>query len=324
MGPIGESNITFWCSAFCFIYIHLVHHDLAFPLSFVECLKSYPRHTAATKMQLQTLQEMGGQQRVSSQGLSADQNNTLNKKMAVTPGFSGPNNNSSMGSGTPNNMSQTAMSLSKYQNLLRQNSMNSNSSVSQPDGNPFNCPTQSQASPFQGHIPPPPLQNTSGNALASSNPLQTVAKHVQSSTPANPSSHQDVIQQLLQEMMSNNSGLANPPQSLGGQNPSATSVGGVMNGIGATGSFPPRGGANMVGFGSNSPAMLNNQVAPHPSRTNSFKSVSNNSPTVSGNSYGLKQGVPAQNRHLPDIVPDIPREFSDSGIFDDEAFDWKS
>ncbi|KAG9453028.1 hypothetical protein H6P81_005932 [Aristolochia fimbriata] len=288
----------------------------------IESLKNYPRLAAQAKIQIQKMQEM--EQLANVRGLPADQNN-LTKIMAVHPGLSTHLNNSQMSGGNPNSSAvQSAVALSNYQNLLRQNSMNSssNNNVHVEASTSFSNPQQAQSLPFQStvsSVPGSTLQNSASSQPCAHSP-QNLIKPGQPSSPANQHLQQHMIQQLLQEMMNNNNGSVQQ-QSIGGQNTTTNSADDVFAGAGGTGSLLGRVGPSMVGFGNNS--VVNNTVGLVPSRNNSFKTVSSSSPTVSGSSFIARQDA-TQNLHLPELVNDIPREFSDSGLFSDEGFGWKS
>ncbi|XP_050220676.1 probable transcriptional regulator SLK2 [Mercurialis annua] len=295
----------------------------------IEGLKNYPRHSSLGKLQMQKMQEM--EQLANVQGLPTDRN-TLNKLMALHPGINNHvgNNPSMAGRGALSGSAQAALALTNYQNLLiRQNSMNSNSSSHQQEGgSPFNNSSQSPSSNFQGPgaFVPGSLQNLPASGFSSSQitPQQPQQQHRtlsgnnllqqnhSQSSPGNQALHQQMIQQLLQEM-SNNSGGGVQQHSLSGQNGSVSM------------------GRNGVCFGSNSapsPAMSGHA----PSRSNSFKATSNDSSAAAGNS-GFNQKVTdlAQNLHLQDdIVSDIAHEFTENGLFnsgdldDNMGYGWKA
>ncbi|XP_068634770.1 probable transcriptional regulator SLK2 [Aristolochia californica] len=291
----------------------------------IESLKSYPRQAAQAKLQVQKMQEM--EQLVNARGLPADQCN-LNKIMAMHPGLSTQMNNNQMNGGNPNSSAvQSAVAVNNYQNLLRQNSMNSssNNAVHGDASTSFNNPNQAQSLPFQSAVSSmtgSTLQNATLNGQPGAHPPQNLIKQGQPSSQGNQHLQQHMIQQLLQEMMNNNNGGVQQT-SLGGQNTTTNSADDVFAGTGGTGSLVGRVGPNMVGFGNNTSNVHNNSGGFVPSRNNSFKTVSSSSPTVSGNSFNLRQDA-VQNLHLPELVQDIPRQFSDHGLFNDEGFGWKS
>ncbi|XP_043697019.1 probable transcriptional regulator SLK2 [Telopea speciosissima] len=303
----------------------------------IESLKTYPRQAAAAKLQMQKLQEM--EQVASAQGLPTDRN-TLNKLMTMHPSFlsNHTNSNHMVGSGgVLNGSAQAAVALSNYQNLLRQNSLNSNSNmIKQEAPCSFNGSNQAESSPFQGpgSLPPVSMQNVPVNSLGNphqqqqqqslnANSNQIIQQNHAQSSQGNQSLPQDMIQQLLQDMMSNNGAAGvqqqQPPQpqpqpqppsqqhqqqpqkAHSGQNANGSvgeDVFNNVNGAAASGGLHMRavGGTGMVnsglgGFGNNSmaPAAANAStgggVGMAPKRNNSFKSASNSNSTggVGGN-----------------------------------------
>ncbi|XVE58599.1 hypothetical protein DITRI_Ditri04bG0182500 [Diplodiscus trichospermus] len=294
----------------------------------IEGLKNYPRHATVTKLQMQKMQEM--EQLANVQGLPTDRN-TLNKLMALHPGMNSPmgNNHHMVGRGTLSGSAQAALALTNYQKMLnRQNSMNSNpNSLHQEASSSFNNSKQSPSSSFQGsaallpgsmqtlpvsglsspQLPAQQMQQQQ-RSLSTSNLMQQ--NHLQS-TQGNQALQQQMIQQLLQEMSNNNTGVQR--QSLSGQN--------------ANGSV----GRSGVGFGSNTAAPaaatsnVSGSVAGHaPSRSNSFKAASNSDSSAAGGNNGFNQRATdlPQNLHLQDdIVSDIAHEFTESGFFNGDLDD---
>lgn len=125
--------------------------------------------------------------------------------------------------------------------------------------------------------------------------------------------------------MNNNRGM--PQQSLGGPNVIGNVAADV---IGAPGNLTPR--MNNTGparsgsmLGNVTAGMPNHPLGAGPTRSNSFKSVTNTS-AISGNSFNSRQDLP-QNLHLPELDHDIAQEFADNGIFNGEptdmGYDWK-
>ncbi|XP_058104782.1 probable transcriptional regulator SLK2 [Magnolia sinica] len=279
----------------------------------IECLKNYPRQAAAAaKLPPPKMQDM--EQLVNFQGLPTDQN-TLNKLMTAHPGLSNHMSNNHMGIRAPNNSAQPAMG--NYQNLLRQNSGNSNlNSFQQDASSPMNGSNQAQPLPFQGPVSsiPGSMQIASVNGILSPHQQQHSLQPNQQSPHGNQHLQQHAIQQLLQEMMSTNGVVQQP---LSGQNAN----------VNAGEDMPVRAGAGMVGFGNNNADMPNNATGMIPIRTNSLKTSSNNFTAVSGSAFKLKPDVP-HNLQLADLVQDIQHEFAENGVFSSEAgdagYDWKS
>ncbi|PON50847.1 LIM-domain binding protein/SEUSS [Parasponia andersonii] len=304
----------------------------------IEGLKNYPRQSSAAKLQMQKMQEM--EQIASVQGMPTDRN-TLNKLMALHPGLNNQmnNNHQMVNRGALSGSAQAAMALTNYQNLLmRQNSMNSNPNPLQLEASSsFNNSNQSPSSTFQGaaalipgsmqHIPasgyssphlpqqqqqPQQLQQRS---MSANNMIQQ--NHPQT-TQGNQALQQQIIQQLLQEMSSNSSGVQQ--QSLSGSNANGSVV---RNGTSFGGNTSAAATATANVAGSNGPA---------PSRSNSFKAASNSDSSAAGGNNGFHQRAPElpQNLHLQeDIVQDIAHEFSENGFFngdldDNMGYGWKA
>ncbi|XP_065870203.1 probable transcriptional regulator SLK2 isoform X1 [Euphorbia lathyris] len=305
----------------------------------IEGLKSYPRHASAAKLQMQKMQEM--EQLANVQGLPTDRN-TLNKLMALHPGINNHMNSNHhiAGRGAINGSAQ-ALALTNYQNLLmRQNSINSNSSSHQQEAaSPFNNPSPSPSSNFQGGsatFVQGSLQNIPGSSFSSpqmspqqpqqlqqrtssANSLLLQQNHTQSSQGNQALQQQQMIQQLLQEMSNNSTGGVQH-HSLAGQ-------------IG-NGSF----GRNGMGFGSNSSGVpaaaptVSGSIGGPPSRSNSFKGASNSDSSAAGgnSSYNQKVMDLQQSLHLQDdMVPDITNDFSENGFFSSDldenaSYGWKA
>ncbi|XP_058086407.1 probable transcriptional regulator SLK2 isoform X2 [Magnolia sinica] len=125
----------------------------------IESLKNYPRPAAAAK--LHRMQE--GEPLANAQGLPNDQN-TLNKIVAMSSGLSTHTNNSHSGSGTLKHKATAAVAFSNYQKLLRQNSNSNQNSPQQDSSCCFNGSSQ-PALPFQSHVSSitGPLPNTPGD-----------------------------------------------------------------------------------------------------------------------------------------------------------------
>ncbi|GKU89384.1 hypothetical protein SLEP1_g3526 [Rubroshorea leprosula] len=298
----------------------------------IEGLKNYPRLTNPAKLQMPKIEPVAN-----VQGLPTDQN-TLNKLMALHPGINNPMGNSHdmVGQGTLGGSAQAALALTNYQNLLiRQNSMSSNPSSLHPEASSsFNNSNQSPSSTLQGHaslLPRSlPASGLASPRLSAQQPQQQLQQRslsannlIQQSHPqvtqGNQTLHQQMIQQLLQEMSNNTGGVQQ--QSLSGQNLNGSVVrnGG---GFGSNTSAPPAPPSNVQGTAS----------GPAPSRSNSFKAASNSESSAAGGNSGINQRaaeVP-QNLHLQDdIVSDIAHEFTENGFFssdldDNMGYCWKA
>ncbi|OVA14164.1 hypothetical protein BVC80_1787g267 [Macleaya cordata] len=304
----------------------------------IDSLKNYPRQTAVAKYQMQKMQEM--EQLASAQGLPTD-TNTLNRLLAMQSGLNSHmnnNNNHMVGSGVLNNSAQTAVVLNNYQNLLRQNSMNSNPNMFQQEAScSFGTSNQTQHSmPFQGPASSiqGSLQNVQVNNLSSPHhhhhqqQQQNTGNLTQQNNPqssqGNQNLQQHMIQQLLQEMMNNSGeGRVQQQQNSGGQNVNGTMNEHVFNGVngittsgggGGGGALPVKAGStgsvgNPGGYGNNTAPASRNM-----GRSDSFKGTanSNNSSMAGGgaNSFDTKV-VSDSHFNFPDMVPDISTEFAD-------------
>lgn len=278
----------------------------------IESLKNYPRRTAASKFQIQKMQEIG--QQAGAQGLPND-HSTLNKVLSMHPGLSSHmnnNNHNMLRNGILNTPVQNAAALSSYQNLLRQNS---NPIPPQQESPSFS----GSASPFLGSVSSiqGSLQNGQMNGSPSPHPFQQ--QHSansglilqQNHSQGSQNGQEHVIQQLLHEMMNNGGGgrgnqlsssSGQQQQSSGGQNANGAEGGNTTgsrvvidnNGLASTS------GANNINCGSSSSSggMQN--------RGNSLKVGS-----MGGNdSFSLKSSSDiTQNLHLPEIDADITNEF---------------
>jgi hypothetical protein len=288
---------------------------------------------------MQKMQEM--EQLANVQGLPTDRN-SINKLMAMHPGLNNQinTNHNMVGRGALSGSAQAALALSSYQNLLRQNSMNSNpNSLQQEASSSFNNSSQSPSSNFQGsaalipgsmqnlpaggfsspHLPPQqPQQQLQQRSLSANNMLQQ--NHSQTSQGNNQALQHQMIQQLLH--MSSNSGGGMQQQSLSGPNANGSVA---RNGVGFGGNNTAAATATANVSGSNGPG-------PAPSRSNSFKAASNSDSAAGGNN-GFNQRSPdlPQNLHLQDdiVVPDISHDFTENGFlnsdFDDNmGYNWKA
>ncbi|TYH41678.1 hypothetical protein ES332_D11G009900v1 [Gossypium tomentosum] len=278
----------------------------------IEGLKNYPRHPSSTKLQMQKMQEM--EQITNVRGLPTDRN-TLNKLMALHPGINNNpmrNNSHQMaaGRGTLSGSAQAALALSNYQNLLvRQNSINSNpNSLHQEASSSFNNSNQSPSSSFQGPAASLPAQQHTLSVTAN-NLIQQ--NHMQSSQ-GNPALQQQMIQQLLQEMSNNNTGVQQ--QSVNGQNENGSA------------------GRNTSALATATSTVSGSVAGPALSQSNSFKATSNDNSLAAGGDNRFNRGQPdlPQNLHSQDdTVPDIANDFMDNGFFNNDldyniGYGWKA
>lgn len=263
------------------------------------------------------MQEM--EQLASVQGLPTDRN-TLNKLMALQ--HHGLNNQ--MGHspnmahrGALSGPAQVALALSTgYQNLLRQNSINSNSSSLLQEGSSVSNSAQSPSVTFHGSKILPSSSYSSPNLpqqqRAPSGPNNLLSQNPNPPSQENQTLQQQMIQQFLQDL-SNNSGSAQAQ---------------VRSG---------------VGFGNNISAPLLAQVQPASSnisgqalsRSSSFKGTTNSGssvPPAAGNSRfdPSRAAEMPHSPHVPyDIMSGISQEFTDNGFFgsdldDTFGFGWKA
>lgn len=279
---------------------------------FAEGLKNYPRHPSSTKLQTQKMQEM--EQITSVRGLPTDRN-TLNKLMALHPGINNNpmrNNNHQMaaGRGTLSGSAQAALALSNYQNLLvRQNSIISNPNLlHQEASSSFNNSNQSPSSSFQGPAASLPGQQQTLSVTAN-NLIQQ--NHMQSSQ-GNPALQQQMIQQLLQEMSNNNTGVQQ--QSMNGQNENGSA------------------GRNTSALATATSTVSGSMAGPALSQSNSFKATSNDNSSAAGGNNGFNRGqlgLPLNLHSQDDTLPDIANDFMDNGFFNNDldyniGYGWKT
>nr|DAD48010.1 TPA_asm: hypothetical protein HUJ06_017947 [Nelumbo nucifera] len=324
-------------------------------------LKNYPRQASTAKLQMQKMQEM--EQLASAQGLPTD-HNTLNKLMAMHSGLSNHmNGNHMVGDGVLSGTAQAAVALSNYQNMLRQNSMNSNPNVLHQEAScSFNNSNQALSSQFQGQrsLVPGSMPNGPVNGLSSSHQQQPqqpphslnvnnqIQQNLRQSSHGNQNLQPHMIQQLLQDMVSNGGGgmqhqqQQQPQQQChGGQNASRSMGENVLNGISGTkgAALPGKAGtAGMFGNGlrfgniaaASATCVAGSFVGMTPNRSNSFKAASNSiSSGVGGNnSFSERMADMPQNLHLPEMVQDISHDFTDNGMFNsdpgDLGYGWKA
>ncbi|XP_073111946.1 probable transcriptional regulator SLK3 [Elaeis guineensis] len=282
----------------------------------IESLKKYSEQAAAKRQTNKTLEV---DQLMTSQGQQGD-HNTFNKIKVAHPGLSSQTNSYCAATGILNNTAQNAMALNNYQYLLR-TSANQNQEVLQGDKlRTFVGPSQGRSMPLQG-----PVSSTlSGPSVSGSlNPQQQQQLQLHNSTMQSSQSNEQehAIQQLLQEMMNNDSGV--PQQAV-----CTPSVTGNMaaeafgSGIGCAVGLATRTSAgpvrNGVSLGNNINYASNN-VTGTINRTDSSRSTANN---------GINPGqVVPQNVCLPELDQDIISQVVNNGILNGEPRDvgkgWK-
>ncbi|XP_031094814.1 probable transcriptional regulator SLK2 [Ipomoea triloba] len=297
----------------------------------IEGLKNYPRHASAAKLQMQKVQEaekLGGIQ-------GPTDRSTLNKLMELQPGLNNQmNNNKQMvGCGALSGSAQAALAPSNYQNhlLMRQNSMNSNATVvKQEASSSLSNSNQNQPSPFQGPagvLQGNSMQNLPVSGYMTANVPQPQQRLLNSNVslpqnhqqPTNQVVQQQILQQLLQDMNTGNSGGSVVQQ----QSLSNHAAGGGVSREG-------------VAFGNNAPSAApngpGNAVGPTPTRNNSFKAASNSESSIGGASNGFPQKAQDMQHNLhisEEMLPDISQEFTDSGFFNSDLdnnmnYGWKA
>ncbi|KAK1366618.1 putative transcriptional regulator SLK2 [Heracleum sosnowskyi] len=285
----------------------------------IESLKKFPRLVSPAKVQLQKMQEL--EQLASGQGLPTDRG-TLSKLAAQHAGLNNQinsNNQSAALSGSP----RASLALSNYQNMLmRQNSFNSNSNSLQHETPSFNNSNQKASSSFQGSasLLSGTVQNSPASGFSSSHVLQppqrslNVSGIVQQNHPQSPRDSQSLQQQMIQRMLHD----INSNNKTGGLLPQQQPLAGCRANVNE--------GGDGLGFGSNTytgTAAQTNRAGttngPVPTRSNSFKGVSNSDSSAAGGNNGSTQKASdPQNLHLSDeLAQDIAREFSEHGLFSD-------
>ncbi|XP_059629333.1 probable transcriptional regulator SLK2 isoform X2 [Cornus florida] len=297
----------------------------------IDGLKNYPRHASTAKLQTREMEQLAG-----IQGLASDPN-ALNKLMALHPGVNNQmnNNHHTFCQGASNGSAQAALAPTNYQNLLmRQNSMNSSSNSFQQEAlASFNNSNQNPSSTFQGptSLLPRTLQNLPATGMSNSQmPQQQQLQQrslnnngilQQSHFPQSQGSQalqQHMIQQMLQDM-NNNTVRGVQQQSLSGHNVNGSVA---RDGLGF--------GSNNISTASaasgNGPGSV---IGPTPSRSNSFRGVSNSDSSAAGSNNGSNQKAVdlPQNFHLSEgMVQDMPHDFTEYGFFnsDIEDYDWKA
>ncbi|XP_019431315.1 PREDICTED: probable transcriptional regulator SLK2 isoform X1 [Lupinus angustifolius] len=300
-----------------------------------ESLKNYPQFPTAAKLQMHEMERLAN-----VQGLPTDRN-TLNKLMAMSPGFNNQvnNNHNMVNCGALSGSAQTAFELSNYQNILmRQNSMNSSPGPLQREGSSsFNKLDQSHSSSLQGSaaaaaLIPGSMRNSTNRGFPSPYHLPSQQQHQQlqqcsrnaNSLPhqnysqgsnGNQAMQQQFIQQLLQDMSNNNNGGVQQQSVVGGPNANGNNM--SKNGLGFGGHTPSMSGSSAHVSGNNEPV----------SRSHSFKAVSNSdsSAAADGNN-GFYQRTPdmPQNQHMQDIAHDFTENsFFNNDLDDNMGFGWK-
>lgn len=229
------------------------------------------------------------------QGLPTDRS-ALNKLMSLHPGLNNQiSSNQHMGGrGALSGSAQAAFPLSNFQNsLMRQNSMNSNSNPTQQDvSSSFNNSNHSQSSLLQGPsgMLPGTAQNLPVSGLSSTNLQQQqqrllssglLSQNQSQSSQGSQVLQQQMIQQFLQDMNTNNGASGVQQQCLSGQ---------------SGGGSASREGLAFGGNGSIAAATsshgLGSSVGPTPNRIYSFKSASNCEPSASVGNNGFRQKTP--------------------------------
>lgn len=251
---------------------------------FAEGLKSFPRCTTASNVQVQKMQELdhvGGHQ-----GLPTNQN----KLMAMHPALN------------------SQMSNKDYQNLLmRQNSMNS---TQQEGSSPFN--TSSQAT-LTGVLQNAPVNGFSGYQVPqrqqqqSQSPYENGQIQQSQSLPSqnNQTLHQQMVQQYLQEMSRKNNGSGvvlqqqAPPKQNPGGNTSSSGPGFRNSGNGPT------------------------EVARFKAAASSSMSEITTGVGLGQKESDLTHGLHSSNETVADIAHELIENGFFSSDLDDFDFNWK-
>lgn len=265
------------------------------------------------------------EQLASGQGFPTDRG-TLNKLAAQHPGLNNQitSNNQMVGRAASSGSPRASVALSNYQNMLmRQNSFNSNSNSLQHETPPFNNSNQKASSSFQGSasLLQGTVQNSPASGFSSSHVPQppqrslNVSGIVQQNHPQSPHGSQSLQQQMIQRMLHD----INSNNNTGGLLPQQQPLAGCRANVNE--------GRDGLGFGSNTYTGAGAQTSraatmngPMPTRSNSFKGVSNSDSNAAGGNNGSTQKASdlPQNLHLSDeLAQDIAREFSEHGLFSD-------
>ncbi|CAN4080768.1 unnamed protein product [Withania somnifera] len=317
----------------------------------IEGLKSFPRPDNAAKFETQNIQEME-QHMGSIQGLPTDRN-ALNKLMSLHPGLNSQISNTQQmgGQGPLSGSAQAALALSNFQNsLMRQNSMNSNTSTTQQDASSFNNSNHSRSSLLEGAngMLPGTLQNLPVSGLSSTNLQQQQKRFLSSgllqnqsqSSPGSQVLKQQMIQQLLQDMNTNSGGSGVQQQCLAGQSGSVSaSRDGLAFGnngsmtAATTSQGPVSALKEGLAFGNNGSMDSHGPGSSvGPTRINSFKSASYYEPSASAGNSGFSKETPdlLPSMHVSDeMVPDTSHEFNENGYFSSDlhnnmSYGWKA
>lgn len=277
----------------------------------IEGLKNYPRRASTSKIEMQKLQEL--EQMAALQGLPTDRN-TLSKLMALHSAGLNHFGNINDPASRASPCGSASMSFTNYPNMLtRQTSFNTSVSPIQQD------PSSSNGNNGPGNIlPGSSVQSQRSGApnppLASQQPLQFHNRSVIASTSCLPQQNQptpqvisnngqalqnQMIQQLLQDMASNNAVAVQQPKPEPGAGPSDT-------------------GGSIGGHAINS--------------SNCYKVASNNDSSSTGGKGGLDQkssDLPQGLQFSDDMISSITDDFLDSGFFNNEldanmGYGWKA
>ncbi|KAE9592604.1 putative LIM-domain binding protein/SEUSS [Lupinus albus] len=298
----------------------------------IESLKNYPQFATAAKLQMHEMERLAN-----VQGLPTDRN-TLNKLMALNPGFNNQVNNkhNMVNSGALSGSAQTALELSNFQNILmRQNSMNSSPGPLQMEGSSsFNQLNQSPSSSLQGSaaaaaaLIPGSMWNSTSRGFPSPYHLPPQQQHHQlqqcsriannlpqqnysQGSNGNQAIQQQFIQQLQQDMSNNNNGGVQPQSVVGG--PNANGINMFKNGLGFGGHTPSMSRSSGHVSGNNEP--------------NSFNAVSNNdssAATDGKNGFYQRTSDMPQNQHMQDISHEFTENsFFNNDLDDNLGFGWK-
>ncbi|XP_078446168.1 putative transcriptional regulator SLK2 [Wolffia australiana] len=303
----------------------------------IESLKSYPRHVSA-RPQNQRMQ--AAEQLLNSPSPGNPNAAALSKIMAVhpslndhmmNPGNSNDNNLSSIraaaAAAAAAGGGHDSMSLTNYQSLLRQNSINPNPNALQGD---MVCGNYGSAgsggvglsplhqSPVAFQNPAGTLKNTSVNYLLGSHQRPPPQMANNPALPQATQQQQQVIQQLLQEMMGGSRGsvgVNGPPISGIPEDAFSTGVAGIYQGRAAAAAAV--GAVQNMSFsngGGNTNSNTNGMGGMMMSRNSSFKSISSSPSPMGGGGYGMRSADASPTVNLPDLVHEISREFGENGL----------
>lgn len=291
-------------------------------ISFAESLKKYPQQAAAKHQTNKTLEV---DQLMISQSQQGDAN-TFNKIKVAHPGLSSQTNSfCSAATGILNNTAQNVVALNNYQYLLR-TSANQNQDVLKGDKlRTFVGPNQAWAMSLNS---PVPSTLSSPSVSGSLHIQQQQPSQLHNSTMQSSQSNEQVqeheFQQLLQEMMNNSRGA--PQQVVCTPNVTGNFAAEAFgSGFGCAGGLATRTSAgpvrNGVSLGNNINYASNN-VTGMINRTNSSRSIANNSSNVTSNIINPGQAV-SQNVCLPELDRDIISQVVNNGEPSDLGTGWK-